>query len=46
MPMLFKMQKTQVIISLKLILNVRILDIPKLSRSVKEYLRNAERLEK
>ena len=34
----FKMQKTLVTFSLTLILKVRILDIPKLSRNAKEYL--------
>ena len=38
MPLLFKMQKTLVTFSLTLILKVRILDIPKLSRKVKAYL--------
>ena len=38
MPLLFKMQKTLVTFSLILILKVRILGIPKLSRNVKGYL--------
>ena len=35
----FKMQKTQVIFSLTLILKVRIPDIPKLSRNAKRYIK-------
>ena len=38
MPLLFKMQKTLVTFSLTVILKVRILDIPKLSRNTKGYL--------
>ena len=38
MPQLLKMQKTQVTVSLTLILKTRILVIPKLSRNVKGCL--------
>ena len=38
MSLLFKMQKTLVTFSLTLILKVRILDIPKLSRNAKRDL--------
>ena len=53
MPLQFTMQRALVTFSCALIIKVRVLDIPKLSRNVKGYildiaklLRNAERIEK
>ena len=50
MPLLFRMRNTVFSFTLTLILQVRILDIPKLSRKAylisQKILRNAERLDK